>query len=309
MTRCTICGQREAFYRRVYSGENLCVRCFVESIEKKVRATIGKYKMFDIDDRIAVAVSGGKDSVSLLHLLAKIEKDFPKSSVCAVTVDEGIRGYRDQALEIAAENCANLGIAHIVVSFKELYGYTMDEITEKTAREELTPCAYCGVLRRKAINIAGRRAAAAKIATAHTLDDEIQTFFLNIIHGDPLRTMRSTFTSNFEDTWILPRVKPLCEVLERETALYAFVKKIEFQDMPCPYAGEALRNDVRNMLNHLEAKHPGIKYTILNSLEKIRKATKWEERHVQFKECKLCGEPSSMEICQTCQMLKRLSML
>ena len=102
---CTVCKHREAFFLRPYSGEKLCKKCFLNSIEDKVRATIAKYSMLEFDDKIAVAVSGGKDSVSLLHILAKIERGYPKASLAAVTVDEGIKGYRDEALKIAGESC------------------------------------------------------------------------------------------------------------------------------------------------------------------------------------------------------------
>ena len=88
-----MCKRKEAFFFRPYSGEKLCKGCFLRSIEGKVRATIAKYKMFEFNDRIAVAVSGGKDSISLLHILAKIERDYPKASLVAVSVDEGTVSY------------------------------------------------------------------------------------------------------------------------------------------------------------------------------------------------------------------------
>ena len=90
---CTICQRRKAFFFRPYSREKLCKRCFIKSIEEKVRTTIARYQMLEFDDRIAVAVSGGKDSVSLLHILAKMEQNYPKASLVAITVDEGIRRY------------------------------------------------------------------------------------------------------------------------------------------------------------------------------------------------------------------------
>ena len=305
MVKCTICGVNEAFYVRLYSGEKLCRKCFIESIENKVRATIAKYNMFKFDDRIAVAVSGGKDSVSLLHILARIERDFPKASLYAITVDEGIKGYRDEAMEIAAENCARLGVKHVVVSFKDLYGLTLDEIAELTKGGKLTPCAYCGVLRRKALNVAAKKAGATKIAVAHNLDDEIQTFLLNIIHGDPLRTARAGPTFN-EEPGFIPRVKPLCEILEKEVTLYAYLRGIKFQEFPCPYASAALRNDVRNMLNRLEEKHPGIKYTIYGSMTKIREALKDRLPKISLKRCKMCGEPAVGDICQACQLIQNI---
>ncbi|MEM2557560.1 MAG: TIGR00269 family protein [Candidatus Bathyarchaeia archaeon] len=308
MVKCTICGVREAFFARLYSGERLCVKCFIESIENKVRATIAKHKMFEFNDRIAVAVSGGKDSLSLLHILARIERDFPRASLCAITVDEGIEGYRDEAVEIASENCRGLGVEHHILSFKDLYGYSLDEIVERIRRcgSGLTPCSYCGVLRRRAINLLARKIGATKIATAHNLDDEIQTFILNIVHGDPLRVARTGPTFDEEEPGLIPRVKPLCEVLEKEITLYAYLRGIRFQENPCPYAGEALRNDVRNMLNRLEEKHPGTKYTVYRSAERIREMIRGSIPRITLNQCRICGEPTVGEICQVCQLLQKI---
>lgn len=306
MTACTLCKRREAFFSRGYSGERLCKRCFCLSIERKVKMTISKYEMFEHDDRIAVAVSGGKDSLSLLHILSKIEKNFPNATLSAVIVDEGIRGYRDEAMKIAKKNCEKLHVGHTVVSFKELYGYTLDEIAKTTEDTKLTPCSYCGVLRRRAINTGARLAGASKVATAHNLDDETQTALLNIIHGDPIRIIRVKPMLDPIQPGLIQRVKPLCEVLEREVALYAYVEKIEFQSLPCPYAGSALRNDVRNILNRLEEKHAGMKYTIYRSVEKIRTLLEQNKLETVLSDCEKCGEPTVGKICQTCRILEAL---
>jgi uncharacterized protein (TIGR00269 family) len=307
---CTVCKRRDAFFFRPYSGEKLCRKCFTKSIEEKVRATIAKYKMLEFDDRIAVAVSGGKDSLSLLHILAKLEQGYPKTSLIAVTVDEGINGYRDEALKIAVENCQKLGVEHHVVSFKELYGYRLDEIVKSLKQKgngELTPCAYCGVLRRKALNTAARSLKADKLATAHTLDDETQTILLNIFHGDVLRIAREKPVTDEAHPKLVQKVKPFCEIPEKETALYAYIRKIKFQSTPCPYASEALRNDVRIMLNRMEEKHAGVKFTVFKSIERIRPALENVARKEGLRECSECGEPTIEKICRTCQILRRLS--
>jgi uncharacterized protein (TIGR00269 family) len=304
---CTICRRRSAFFFRKYSGEKLCKSCFVKSIEGKVRATIAKYKMFDFNDRIAVAVSGGKDSVSLLHILAKIERDYPRASLVAVSVDEGIAGYRDEALKIATENCKKLGVEHHIISFKELYGLTLDEIAKKARKNggsELTPCAYCGVLRRKALNIIARKVGANKLATAHTLDDEVQTVLMNILQGDAIRIVREKPVTDEVHPKLVRRVKPFCEIPEKETALFAYVKRIRFQSMPCPYAPEALRNDIRLFLNRIEEKHAGIKYTLFRTAEKIRHALEKATSTEVLRECSICGEPTTQEICKACEMLR-----
>lgn len=309
MPTCTLCKRKDAFFMRPYSGERLCRKCFFRSIEDRVRTTVSKYEMLRLDDKIMVAVSGGKDSVTLLHILTKIEKAFPEAEVCAVTVDEGIKGYRDEALKVAAKNCRKLGVEHVVVSFKEMYGYKLDEIVAMARGKELTPCSYCGVLRRRALNMAAREADADKLATAHNLDDEVQTIILNIIHGDTPRIARVKPVLDEVHPRLIRRIKPLCEVPEREIALYAYLKKIEFQGVPCPYARTALRSEIRTMLNRMEEKHPGTKFTIFKSIEKIRPALEAAAKEAEIRDCKICGEPTVGEICKPCQMLRGLSIL
>jgi uncharacterized protein (TIGR00269 family) len=304
---CSACGVREAFFFRPYSGERLCRRCFRRSVEDKVRATVSRYKMLRFDDRIAVAVSGGKDSLSLLHVLEKFERKQPKASLVAITVDEGIRGYRDEALRFAAEACKRLGVEHRVVSFERLFCVTLDEIMrsrkEKPARQA-SACAYCGVLRRRALNLAARSVEADKLATAHTLDDEVQTVLLNLFHGDVWRLSKEKPMTDDDHSKLVRRIKPFCEVLETETALYAYTGRIPFQSRPCPYASEAFRSDVRTMLNRVEEKHPGTKFTIFSSIERLRPVIEEAATRGGLKECVECGEPTTGRTCRTCEMLK-----
>ena len=306
---CTVCHSRESFFYRKYSGQRLCRKCFSESIEAKVRATITKHRMLNFDDHLAVAVSGGKDSLALLHILAKLKRYRPKMSLAVVTVDEGIKGYRDEALEIAMKNCEKLKIPHHVVSFKELFGYTLDELIVKArdkGQTELTSCAYCGVLRRRAMNVAAREVNATKIATAHTLDDEAQTVLMNICRGDIARLSKEKPVTSEVHPLLVQKVKPFCEVLENESALYAYVKKIPFQDTPCPYASEALRNDIRTMLNLMEEKHAGTKFTVFRAMERLRPALEQTAQREDFQVCNQCGEPSAQTLCKVCELLRHV---
>ena len=312
MNVCTLCERNEAVFGRSYSGENLCGRCFCRTVEDKVRKTISKYKMLGHKANFMVAVSGGKDSVTLLHILAKIEKPFPAVSFCAGTIDEGIRNYRDEALKIAKENCRKLGVEHMVASFKELFGYELDEIvklTQKKSKKGLTPCSYCGVLRRRALNTLARDAGVDKLVTAHSLDDETQTMLLNVVHGDPMRITRSKPVLDVIHPKLVQRVKPLCIVPEKEVVFYAYLKGIEFQCIDCPYAQTALRNDIRNMLNRMEHKHAGTLFTVFRSIEKLRPALEAFAKEIQLNECRLCGEPTVGNICRPCQMLQELKIL
>lgn len=277
-----------------------------------MRKAVSKYEMLGPKDRIMVAVSGGKDSVVLLHILSRIERAFPAVVLCAGTVDEGIRDYREEALRIAEKNCKTLGVEHIVTSFRELFGYKLDEIVELVQNrgvKGLTPCSYCGVLRRRALNTMAREAGVDKLITAHSLDDETQTMLLNIVHGDPWRIVRSKPVLNVIHPKLIQRVKPLCLVPEKEIAFYAYLKDIKFQCIPCPYAKTALRNDVRLMLNSMEQKHAGTLYAIFSSMERVRPALEHFAEEVELRSCKLCGEPTIRDLCQPCKLLQEIGCL
>jgi uncharacterized protein (TIGR00269 family) len=303
--------QREAVVFRIYSGERLCSRHFKDSIREKVSRTIAQYKMLDPDDRIAVALSGGKDSVSLLRILFELEKRFPRAQMTALTIDEGIKGYREEAIAIAAENCNKLGVEHRVLSFKELYGDTLDELVSKLSslRGEISPCSFCGVLRRRALNRAAREIGADRLATAHNLDDEVQTGLLNLIHGDIVRNARVEPVLKPEHPKFVTRVKPFCKIPESELALYAHLDRITFQTRPCTYRETSLRNEIRHMVNRLEFNHPGVKYAISSSFERLRPALKTVVSSVKIQDCSSCGEPTVGHICKPCEMLQKIGVL
>lgn len=299
-----MCGNDEVFYRREQEGVSLCKKCFADSVETKVRRTLTKRQMLEPKDTVVVAVSGGKDSAALLRILSRLERRFPLTRLVALTVDEGIAGYRSEAISIARDLCEQLGIGHAVVSFDELFGLTMDEIASE--HNQLQPCSYCGVLRRKALNEGARSFGATKLATAHNLDDEVQTALLNIMHGDVERISRASSIGMKDQAKFVPRIKPLAEVPERETTLYAYATATPFQTVPCPHGHHALRGDIRTMLNRLELKHPGIKHTIYNSIQRLSNSADSRLEPRGFRTCAICGEPTPNEICEACVMLKTL---
>lgn len=305
-TLCSKCKSRRPIIGRQYSGERLCKKCFIESIERKVKKTIMKYDMFDREDTIGVAVSGGKDSITLLRILSKMQRQFPRNRMIALTIDEGIKGYRKEALEISRTACKELGIEPVVSSFKEMYGYDLDEIV-KVAQEKGGPssCALCGMLRRRALNILARESGVTKLATAHNLDDEAQTILLNIMHGDVERLIRSKPKLDGIHPKFVQRVKPLYEIPEREIAFYAYLEGIRFQEAVCPYRETSMRQEAREVLGALKLHHPGIKYNIIRLLEKLRLKMR-EEPDVVIGNCVRCGEPSSQTLCKTCIELDEL---
>ena len=260
---CSHCKARPAFFLRRYSGEALCKNCFIVNFEKRVYRTIKKHELITWGDKVLAAVSGGKDSLVLLHLLAKLRKKL-KFELIAITVDEGVRGYRSRGIELAQNEARKLGIEHFVVSFKDAYGFTLDEIVEIAQKRgiELHPCSFCGILRRRLINETALKVGANKVATAHNLDDEAQTVVINLIRGDLLKVVRLGVKPPISHEKFVPRIKPLRYTPENEIAVYAMLKRIELYDVECPYIRLAMRDEIRNFLNELEEKHPGTKHSI-----------------------------------------------
>ena len=122
-------------------------------MKKRVQKTLTRHKMLKRGDRIAIGVSGGKDSIALLHILNKIEKDFPESELIAITIDEGIENYREEGLLFAKKHVEELELEHHIYSFENDFGYGLDEILkilgERGKEREFGACSYCGILRRK----------------------------------------------------------------------------------------------------------------------------------------------------------------
>lgn len=299
--KCHRC-QSEAVYSRKYSGENLCSECFSISIMRKTAKTISKYQMIKNGDLVCVAVSGGKDSLALLHILEKMSKihDF---QIKVATIDEGIPDYRNEALEIVRNFCTTLNVAYKIYSYKELFDLTIDEALQKRENEKTSSCSICGTLRRRAIDHAAKDLGADVIATAHNLDDVLQTFLINMLSGDT--TKIGWMDPNTSDK-SLRKVKPFCEIYESEIVFYAFSNDIPFQTEPCPHMNEGIRTKIREFLNSLENQHSGIKNNLYNSVLKISQNLKYSS----FKKtnlCENCGNECTGKICSVCKMVLKLN--
>ncbi|HEV2137650.1 MAG TPA: TIGR00269 family protein [Nitrososphaerales archaeon] len=298
MTECSRCGG-QPFYTRRYSGETLCVSCFKDSITDKARRTASKYHMIANGERVAVAVSGGKDSLSLLRVVSDIYGPR-RNPIVAISIDEGVAGYRDEALDHARSLSKELGLEHIVLSYKELFGFTLDEALDWRDERDVSSCSFCGVFRRRAIDEAAVRAKATVVATAHNLDDYVQTFLMNLMHGDVAR-LAWLDPSYSDDTFPVRRVKPFMEIYEEEIALFAYQTGLPFQSISCPYMHEGLRSEVRDYLNTMEANHPGIKNVLLSSsLDVISHYSRTSDK--KSIPCSNCGKPSSNGLCNVCRM-------
>lgn len=299
MATCSRCGGK-GMYERRYSGEVLCASCFKTSIVDKTRRTISRYEMIKFNDRVGVAVSGGKDSLSLLKILHDLNAGS-RFQLVALTVDEGVEGYREEAIANAREMVNGLQAEHVVVSYKELFGFTLDNALDWREKREVSSCSICGVFRRRAIDEAALKAKVDVVATAHNLDDYVQTFMMNLLHGDVER-IGWLDPGYADESFPMRRVKPFMEIYEEEVALYAYLSGIPFQSVSCPYMHEGLRSEVRDQLNEMEVKHPGLKNVLLRSSLSIVSRLSPSGSGRQSIPCAICGKPSSTGICNVCRM-------
>lgn len=289
-----------AVYSRKYSGESLCSSCFSNSILQKTARTISKNNMIQNGDVVGVAVSGGKDSLSLLHVLKKMSESH-NFKIIAITIDEGISGYRDEALEIVRNFCNDLCVEYRSYAYKDLFDLTLEESLDLRENEKTSSCSICGTLRRRAIDFGARDLDVDVIATGHNLDDVLQTFIINVLSGDTNKIgwMEPT-TSNK-----IRKIKPFCEIYENEIVFYAFTNQIPFQSEQCPHMNEGIRTEIREFLNSLENHHSGIKNSMYHSVMKLCPIVK-DANYKQRRVCHKCGNQCTGEICSVCAMLVNL---
>ncbi|QDZ20718.1 cytoplasmic tRNA 2-thiolation protein [Chloropicon primus] len=303
---CAYCRTNRAMLKRPKTKENVCKECFYEAFEEEIHQTIMKEKLFNRGDRVAIGASGGKDSTVLIHVLKTLNERYDYGlELFLLSVDEGIRGYRDDSLETVARNEQQYGIPLEVVSYKDLYGYSMDDIVAKVGLKN--NCTFCGVFRRQALDRGAVLLNANKIVTGHNADDIAETVFLNVLRGDFPRLTRCTNSITGEDS-ALPRCKPFKYTYEKEIVMYAFHKKLDYFATECTYSPQAYRGVAREFIKDVEIIEPVcILNTIISGDEMKLGANSSSGRPLQVQgECAKCGYMTSQRICKACVLLEGL---
>jgi uncharacterized protein (TIGR00269 family) len=297
LQNCDLCNG-PAVIRIREPERRFCGPHFEADLEQRVADTIAAQCMISPGDRVAVAFSGGKDSSALLSILHRLYSPFRDTSLVAITIDEGIEGYREETIRAARRLATRLGIEHSIHSFSSLFG---DDLDHLLAGREKQACTVCGVLRRRGLAIAASGVGATKIATGHNLDDEAQSVLMNFLRGDLPRLVSDT--TSHDAGCFLPRIKPLSGIPEKEIATYLLVQGC-LPDLPeCPYTRHALRAEVRTMLADLEYHHPGTMTRLIASRDQVRLVIRTNRNAPQIQTCRICGGACREEICQVCRIL------
>ena len=269
---------------------------------------MSKFSMLNHNDKVAVAVSGGKDSLSLLYVMRKILSSRQRAAdLIAITIDEGIEGYRDESIKIVQDFCSSLCIPSKILSYKEIFGIDMDDAIMLRSARKLTSCSMCGTFRRRAMDLAAEAVGANVVATAHNLDDQVQSFMINMLAGDVDRIGWTYPEPVLYANNKLKKIKPFAEIYEQEIVFYALQREIPFQAEECPYMNESIRTAIRQFLNKFENEHPGMKYNMYSSIVKISKALKSTMEIPVARTCGICRRECTSEICAACRTVKGLT--
>ena len=286
------------------SGERLCKNHFIEYFENKVFKTIRQFELVEKEENLGIALSGGKDSLTVLHILNKLSRQNPKIKLNAIAIDEGIEGYRDKTLKTADGFCQKNQINLHIFSYKEEFGLTLDEMLKIL---DVKPCTICGIFRRYLLNKKSREMKLTKLATGHNLDDECQSILMNQLKNTIQASARlGPKVGLVHHERFVQRIKPLYLCTEKEVTTYAYVNGLLDDFNECPNAVHSFRAKVRDMMNEMEQKFPGTKYSIASSFLQILPLLKQQFRDGIIKSCKQCQEPSANDICNACTYLERL---
>ncbi len=295
MKKCKICGKPAEIF--LYSQNlALCRKDFVKNFEKRVERTIKKFKMATRYEKILVAVSGGKDSLALLHLLNKLGY-----RVCGYYVDLGIGDYSKKSLEKVCKFSEEKKIEIKIENLKDEFGMGVGEISKIVKNPT---CSVCGMIKRYMFNRMAQNFDA--IATGHNLDDEVATLFGNVLNWQTEYLSRQTPVLDGRES-LKKKIKPFAFVSEYETATYAFIEGIDYIVDECPHSKGAKSIFYKGIVNDIENQMKGTKIRFLSGFLKNREVFSSPGSKTELKPCKKCGYLTSSEICQFCRLKERIN--
>lgn len=276
--KCSKCSEKA-----VYQNPDYCKEHFIQYFDNKVLETVKKYDLVKKGQKICVATSGGKDSLTILHLMNKYF-----GNTTALAVDEGIGNYREHTLVDLKKFCEERNIPLILKSYEEILGKKLDDLVPNLSG---SPCASCGTVRRYILNKFSKNF--DLIATGHNMDDEAQAVMMNLLKNNTEIMKRQGIKTTSREGFTV-KIKPLYFMKEKEIRAYALLQGWQVSFTECPYIHASFRHDIQEELN----KSPELKEGLVNFNLKIVES----ENNKKTNYCKECGEPSSHDMCNFCKL-------
>lgn len=254
------------------------------------------YRMFGKGEKILVAVSGGKDSLSLWHALVELGYEAH-----GLHIHLGIEkeGYSDASLDAVREMAERLGRPLHVVDVGKEAGATVPKLARHDSR---SICSVCGIVKRYFMNKVALEGSYSCVATGHNLDDEAATLLSNVLRWD-LGYLGRQGPVLPESDGLAKKVKPFFRLTEKETLMYALLRRIEFVGQECPYSRGATTIFLKRILNEIEHRSPGVKLQFYQNFLEVSKVFKVEEPNLE--PCEVCGQPTTAKVCSFCRLVRR----
>lgn len=228
----------------------------LQQILSYVRKAIDDYHMIEAGDQIAIGISGGKDSLTLLYALRELRRFYPNPfSLHAVTVD---LGFDNLNLERIHELCETLEVPYTVIK-TDIASIVFDD------RKESNPCALCAKMRKGALNEAIKKLGCNKVAYAHHKDDVVETMLLSLIFEGRFHTFSPV---TYLDRMDLKVIRPM--IYMKETDVIGFVRQVNAPVVksPCPVDGHTKREYAKELLHSLNQEHPGVRERMFTAIQR-----------------------------------------
>lgn len=305
--RCRKCGERAAINMRQHKLA-LCATHFLEWIPEQTERAIEHYRMFTRQEKILVAVSGGKDSLSLWDVLQRLGY-VADGLYIDLGIDDGL-GYSHKSRAFCEQFAAGRGLHLHVVSVPGEYGASLPEAASKSHRGQDKPCSVCGLVKRHIMNRIARDGGYDVLVTGHNLDDEAAVLLHNAMTWSAGYLARQAPLLPASRPGLTRKAKPFCRIYERESAAYALMRGIDYIYDECPYAVGSSTIYYKEVLNRMEEDRPGAKLqfylSFLQAKEKglfAANASGEQELH----ECSRCGQPTTAPgMCTFCRLWEKV---
>jgi uncharacterized protein (TIGR00269 family) len=303
--KCRTCGQKAVVNMRQHKLA-LCKEHYLQWIPEQTERFIEKYKMFTREDKVLVAVSGGKDSLSLWEILQRLGYQADGLYIC-LGIDEGL-SYSLKSQRLTEKFAAEHSMKLLIVDVQEEYGATIPQFARKSHRGRVKPCSVCGLVKRHVMNRIARDLGYHVLLTGHNLDDEVAVLFGNTLTwaGEYLLRQGPVLPGV---PGLVRKVKPLFRIYEREMLAYALLRGIEYIYEECPFSVGSTSIYYKQLLNKMESDRPGAKQSFYLSFLEARKSGLFAERQEiqsELHPCPNCGQPTSVPgSCSFCRMMNR----
>ena len=307
--KCKKCGGQAAINMRQHKL-GLCETHFVEWFQGQTERFIKKYEMFGRDERVLVAVSGGKDSLALWDVLLALGYRADGLYV-NLGIDENI-AYSAQSLAMIYQFLETRpGVELHVVDIPGEYGISIPEAAKLTLRGQVKPCAVCGLVKRHAMNRIAGEYNYDVLATGHNLDDEAAVLFGNTLHWQLGYLARQAPVLPARADGLARKVKPFFRFYERETAAYTLIRGIEYIYDECPFSKGATSIRHKLVLNDMERHAPGTKLHFFLGFLRAREAGAFDsiiESRPEMQPCRSCGQPTTAgDLCAYCRLWDKVN--